>query len=269
MPRFNYYQQRRWHIGKRFLGALLAIIFFYIIGGFFLRPLMSPASLIFRPLWWGGEAISATTFTAIDFFRDHNKLARENRQLQKENNELKTKLLAREKLLLDNNSLRKNCGRAEDKQSPLVGELIFLPNLVPYQTLLVDLGSANTLKTLKVDDLAVSLGDVLIGRVVEVGKWSSKVRLVSAEKEIAVTIGANKVPALASGSGAGNFSIVLPKGTPIRVGDAVRAPLYNDLLIGTVRYVEKIPSRPSQTILVSVPVNLWQLQWLKFYDVKI
>lgn len=269
MSKFNYYQQRRRKVGKRFIVALLVFLSFYALGGIAFRPLSSPLTLVFRPLWWSGEAMSSTIFGIVDFFRDHNKLANENRRLQKENTELKIKLLANQRLTLDNNALRQACGRIDEKQSPLVGQVIFLPNFVPYQTLLVDIGSSNTSKVLRVGDLAVSLGDVLIGRVVELGRWSSKVELLSAEKEITVTVGASKIPAVATGSGAGNFSIVLPKSTPIKVGDAIRAPLYNDLLIGTVRYVEKIPSRPNQTILVSVPVNLWQLQWLKFYDLQI
>ena len=269
MVKFNYYQQRRRKIGKRFITSFFIFLSFYLLGGLLLSSLSSSASLIFRPLWWSGEAISSTVFGVVDFFRDHNKLVVENRQLQRENNELKTKLLAKDRLVLENDSLRKSCGRVTEKSSPLLGRIIFLPNFVPYQTLLVDIGSSNTSKVLRVGDLAVSLGDVLIGRVVEVNRWSSKIKLISAEKEIAVTVGASKIPAVATGSGAGNFSVVLPKSTPVKIGDAVRASLYNDLLIGTVRYAEKIPSRPNQTILVNVPVNLWQLEWLKFYDIQI
>lgn len=269
MIKFNYYQQRRRQMWQRFAFAFFFVVIFYLIGGFVLRPLVAPLSLTLRPLWWGSEALSSVIFSIVDFSRSQNKLAIENRRLLAENNDLRTKLLARDEVLLDNKFLRQNCGRLDEGNNPLLGEVIFLPNFIPYQTILVDIGSKNSTQALAVGDLAVSLGDVLIGRVVELGPWSSKIKLLSAEKELPVTVGSSKIPALATGAGAGNFSIILPKGTPIKAGEAVRAPLYNNLLIGVVRYVEKAPSSPNQTVLVKTPANLWQLQWLKFYDVKI
>jgi len=189
--------------------------------------------------------------------------------LREENNNLKIKLLARNQKEDDNNYLRSLLGKIGEKELPIVGEVIFLPNFIPNQTLLIDVGQDNLSRPLQVGDLAVAESSVLIGRVAEVGPWFSKIRLSSAEESLSVVIGPNNIPALALGSGAGNFSISLPKDTEISVGDKVVTPLYNNLLIGTVRYISKNPSQPNQTILVKTLVNLWQLKWLEIYHAKI
>lgn len=234
-----------------------------------LRPLAEPISLSLRPLWWGSEALSTIIWSLVDFTRNENKLAIENRKLEEENRDLRSRLLAKGQIQKDNNTLRQYCGQKSSDDKFILAKTIFFPNFVPHQTMIVDVGESNATKKIAVGDLAVSLGDVLIGRVAEVGAWTSKVKLLSAEKELAVTIGLSATPALATGSGAGNFSIVLPKGTPVKVGEGVYSPVYNGKLIGVVRYVENIASRPTKTILVKTPVNLWQIEWLKFYGVKI
>jgi cell shape-determining protein MreC len=266
--RHHYQVSRNKLIGKvaSFVFVFLAI---YFLGGFLLRPVAGPLSYIFRPLWWGSEALFTSGQSVFDFFRDKNSLAIDNRLLQEENNKLKIKLLAMSQEESDNNYLRSLLGRIEDSETPIVGEVIFLPNFVPNQTLLLDVGEENLSKVLRVGDIAVADDSVLIGRVAEVGPWFSKVRLSSAEDSLSVVIGSNNIPALALGSGAGNFSISLPKDTEVFVGDKVVTPLYNNLLVGTVRHIDKNPSQPNQSILVKTPVNLWQLRWLEIYHAKI
>lgn len=268
MIRRHHYQVSRnkliWQIAI-FLGVFLII---YFLGGFFLRPVAGPLSYFFRPLWWGSEGIFTASQAVTDLFRDRNRLVVENRQLQKENNDLKIKLLARKQEETDNEYLRALLGRIGAKELPVVGEVIFLPNFIPHQTLLIDVGEANLTKTLQLGDLAVAHGSVLVGRLAEVNSWFSKVRLLSAEADLSVVIGPKNVPALAHGAGAGNFSVSLPKDTKISLGDRVIMPLYNDLLLGVVRHIDKNSNQPNQTILVKTPVNLWQLRWLEIYHAK-
>lgn len=268
MTRRHHYQVSRnkliWQVVS-FLAVFLAI---YFLGGFLLRPASGPLSYVFRPLWWGSEGLFAGGQALTDLFRDKNKLVIENRRLQEENNNLKIKLLAQKQEKEDNDYLRGLLGRIGEKELPIVGEVIFLPNFIPHQTLLIDVGENNLTKSLQIGDLAIVEDFVLIGRVAEVGSWFSKIRLLSAEEGLSVVIGAKNVPALAVGAGAGNFSISLPKDTAISVGDRVVSPLHDNLLIGIVRHIEKNPSQPNQTILVKTPVNLWQLKWLEIYHAK-
>lgn len=268
MVRQNYYQLNRKKLAKKIATFILIFLAVYFLGGVLLRPLAGPTSFIFRPLWWGSEGLFAGGQTIFDFFRNKNILATENRRLQAENDRLRISLLAKSELESDNEYLRSLFGRSKDKGLPVIGEVIFLPNFIPYQTLLIDVGKNNLSKRLKVGDLAVIDRTVLVGRVAEIGAWYSKVRLLSAEGNIAVVIGKKNVPAQANGAGAGNFSVSLPKDTPVYIGDRVVAPLFNNLLVGTVRAISKNPSKPNQEILIKTPINLWQLKWLEIYNAK-
>ncbi len=268
MIKRNYYQQNRKKLIQKILAFFFVLVLVYFLGGVLLRPLSGPTSFIFRPLWWANEGLFAGGQTIFDFFRNKNSLAIENRRLQVENGSLKTELLTKNQLKSDNDYLRNLFGKAKDKGLPVVGSVIFLPNFVPYQTLLIDVGKNNLSKKIKVGDLAVTDRTVLVGRVAEVGAWYSKVSLLSAENNISVSIGPKNVPAQALGEGAGNFAVSLPKDTVISIGDRVTAPLFNNLLVGTVRAISKNPSQPNQVILIKTPVNLWQLKWLEIYNAK-
>lgn len=268
MARSHHYQIYRKRIFWKFSSFLVIFFLIYFLSGVLLRPMAGPLSYVFRPIWWANEGFFTAGQSVFDFFRNKNKLAIENRRLQAENDKLKIALLSKNQAESNNIYWRQLFGRFKDKSLPIVGEVIFLPNFVPYQTLLLDVGRNNLSKKLKVGDLAVANGSVLVGRVAEVGDWYSKVKLISAESSLSVVIGSSNISAVAVGSGAGNFSISLPKGTKVYAGDRVVAPLYNNLLIGTVGYVKKNPSQPNQTVLVKTPVNLWQLKWLEIYHAK-
>lgn len=269
MARLNHYNQQRKKFLQKVIGFFVVIFLIYLLGGILLRPLSGPLSFIARPIWWANEGVSTVAQVVFDFFRSQNRLAIENRKLSIENEKLRAITLSQNQAEKDNKYLRSLFGRTEKNALPIVGEVFLLPNFVPYQTLLIDLGKNNLTRNIKVGDLAVVNGVVLVGRIAEVNNWYSKVRLFSAENNISVVIGPTNIPGLASGSGAGNFVVTLPKASVINIGDRVVAPLLNNLLIGVVRHVGKNPNQPNQTILVKTPINLWQLKWLEIYDVKI
>lgn len=268
MFKSNHYKLQRKKLIWKIVGFLLVLVAIYFLGGVILRPASGPLSLVFRPIWWGSEGIFSSGQAVVDLFHDRNKLVVENRRLQEENNNLKIKLLANNQIESNNAYFRSLLGRSKSNDLPVVGGVVFLPNFIPYQTLLIDIGKNNLSRTMRTGDLAVASGKVLVGRVAEIGPWYSKVRLISAEENLSVVVGPKNVPALALGAGAGNFKISLPKDTAIAIGDRVLTPLYNNLLIGTVRNISKNPSQPNQEILIKTPVNLWQLKWLEIYNAK-
>jgi len=268
MARINYYRDRPKKSYNRVIGTVLVAVLLYLFGGVLISPLAGPVRFIMQPAWWASDGLGLIELSVIDFFHNKNRLAESNRKLTEENTKFKSIILAKNQVEADNVYLRQILGRVNKETKPVVGQIIFLPNFVPEQTLLVDLGKTNLARSITVGDLAIVYGAVVIGRVVEIGENFPKVRLLSAENNLAVTIGGKNIPAVATGAGAGNFSITLPRDTLVVVGDRVVAPMLNNLLIGTVRYVEKKPSQPNQTILVKTPVNLWQLKWLEIYNVK-
>ena len=247
----------------------LAIFLLFVLSGFGRNLLTGPLIFFAKPFWQASDNLGSAMATQVTGLgQSRGALLAENKNLRNENNKLKILLLAKKNIEADNVQLRAILGRSQDKTRPIAARVIFLPNFVPYNNLLLDVGKINGTRLLKVGDLVVADGVVLVGRLVEINATYSKARLISAEANLPVVIGGQNIPAVAIGSGAGNFTITLPKDTPVLIGDRVTAPLFNNYLIGSVGHIEKLASRPTQTILVRTPINLFQLKWLEIYDAK-
>ncbi len=261
----SYRHVNRW---QRPALTFLAIILLIILGAWGRELLTSPLIFLARPFWQASDNLGEVVVTQIgSLTQSKSSLVTKNKNLREENRQLKNLLLAKNNIEADNLKLRTILGRVPDQTKSIVARVIFLPNFVPYNNLLLDLGKNNTtLDVPKVGDLVVADGVVLIGRLIEVANTYSRTRLISAEANLAVVIGSENIPATAVGSGTGNFTIILPKDIPIIVGDRVVAPLLRNYLIGTVGHIEKLASRPTQTILVRTSANLWQLKWVEIYD---
>ncbi|MFA6253650.1 MAG: rod shape-determining protein MreC [Candidatus Paceibacterota bacterium] len=247
---------------------LIACLLF--VWGSFGRSLFSGSLAFFtKPLWQASDNLGTVAANQLSGLgQSRSALLAENKNLREENRKLKNSLLAQNSIIADNVRLRSIFGRNQNSIKPVVARVIFLPNFVPYNNLLLDIGKNNRSRSFQVGDLVVADGTILIGRVAEIDDTYTKVRLISAEANLSVTIGVKNVPAIASGSGVGNFTITLPKDTPVFEGDRVTTPSLGNYLIGSVGHIEKMASRPTQTILVRTPVNLWQLKWLEIYDTK-
>lgn len=253
------------------LGLIVFIIFIIVVFGNLARGLLSGPVIFFtKPLWQGSDNLGTLMANQVSGLgQSRQNLLNENKNLQVEVRRLKNLLLSKNSVEADNLKLREVLGRAEKKVAPLVAQVIFLPNFVPYNNLLLDLGRENSTRPLAVGDLVVADGAVLVGKISSIDDEYSKVKLLSAETNLAVTIGPKNIPGVAIGSGAGNFTINLPKDTPISIGDRVTTPLFKNYLIGLVGHIEKVASRPTQTILVRTSANLFQLKWLEIYDAQI
>jgi cell shape-determining protein MreC len=265
----NYRQQRNkkyWGpIGLTFLAVILLFVLTNPIRDIFTGPLI----FFTKPFWQVSDNLGTLTSNQISGFgKSRQNLLVENKALLIENKKLKTLLKAKNDLEIDNLKLREVLGRTEAKINPVLARVIFLPNFVPYNNLLLDIGENNRTRPIKVGDFVVADGTILIGRLTEIDATYSKVKLISAETNLSVVIGPQNIPAVAVGSGAGNLTITLPKDTPVFIGDQVRVSLLNNYLVGSVGHIEKLTSRPTQTILVRTPVNLWQLKWLEIYNAK-
>ncbi len=267
---FNYRNRKNKNYWWRAVLTALVIFLLFVFGNFG-RSLLTGSLVFFtKSLWQASDNLGTVVATQVTGLgQSRQTLLVENKNLRKENDKLKTLLLVKNNVEADKAQLRAILGRNQTKTKPIVAQVIFLPNFVPYNNLLLDIGRTNVNRSLKVGDLVVVNGAVLVGRLAEVDTTYSKVRLISTETNLPVVIGNKNIPATAVGSGVGNFTITLPKDTPIIIGDRVTAPLLNNYLIGSVGHIEKLTSRPTQTILVRTPVNLWQLRWLEIYDAKI
>ena len=75
-------------------------------------------------------------------------------------------------------------------------------------------------------------------------------------------IGSSNIIKEATGIGGGNFELTLPKEIVINEGDTVLFPSINLKIAGIVKKIEPHLSDVSQTIIVSLPINLFELRFV-------
>ena len=219
-----------------------------------------------RPLWVIENHTLVLGGDLFNFFRSHKGLVEENRQLKEETFKLKVELATKELVAKDYERLAAIVGRTSGQAVPIVGRVILKPNRSPYDLILVDVGSGGA-RPVKVGDIARLNKDTTIGRVVNVASQTATVELFSSPGlETAVLVGADLVQATTTGRGGGNMLLELPRGLIINVGDSVVLPTSKAELVGLVGQVINEQSEPAQKILVSLPVNLFHLSWIEFYD---
>ena len=107
-------------------------------------------------------------------------------------------------------------------------------------------------------------GDFVIGTLREVYANHSKATLMSSPGEILkVRIGESLIETEAVGRGGGNMISKLPKEIAVNKGDAVRIPGLNPKFFGLVESVEKTEPSSFQFIMLRLPVNIYNLEWVE------
>jgi cell shape-determining protein MreC len=201
---------------------------------------------------------SSRNFWSI--FASKAGLSKENNDLKEQLIDLKYKLADRDALALQNTELLALGQRPTSKDSILVS-ILEKPPQSPYDTFTIDAGQKQGVKL--GEQLEVGEG-VIIGKITEV--FSSRARAVlysSSGQKIQAVVGKNHVSAEASGRGGGNFSIELPRGVPIQVGDVVMATQLGAKVFGAIEKIDLEPNDSFQTLYFRSPVNMQQLYYAK------
>ncbi len=126
---------------------------------------------------------------------------------------------------------------------------------------MIDAGSTNGVS---IGNKVMANGNIFIGYVSEVYVNTSKVVLYSSPGEkINVLIGKDAIEKEADGLGGGNFSVEMPAGSNIAVGDSIVMPSISANIFGTVDQVQFKQSDSLETVLFKNPVNISELKWVE------
>jgi rod shape-determining protein MreC len=246
--------------------VLVVILGLLLIGNFLAQKFFPAAASVASPFGKVADEAGSGWLNFFAFFRTKEDLLRENEKLARENFDLKLALVNRRGLEKENRELKRllDLSNQESKKS-IVAKVLLTPNVIASGVVTLDVGRKNS--EIKPGDLVVYNDKVLLGRVLEVRDYHTKVGLVSTNKAISVLIGKENLPAEATGLGGGNFSITLPKGAEVVKGDVVIAPEYGGYLLGLVDVIKKTNADPFQTILFNAPINIFQIKWVEVYAV--
>jgi len=254
----NNNKSRNRYVGLVLLAALVLALVFG--GSFILSAFSSSANALTLPLTSTASAFRAkVSFGVSTFFSSKAALVSENTALMSRLETMRAEMLDRDMLFLENRSLKEALGRREEEKTVLAS-VLSRPNRSPYDTLLIDIGADHDLRT---GDLALGLGSVVIGRVAAVYERSALVKLFSAPGEEQEIIIGSSTPAKAIGVGGGNFRVVLPKGSPVSVGDPIVFPAINSRIFGKVGEIATDSSDTFERIFFQSPVNIFELRWIE------
>ena len=242
--------------------ALLVLIALIagVVALFFPSFFPSGAHAVGKPLWQGNHA---ATLSLSDFFgllHSKRELILQNRALSASLDEANTQLATLALVTAENTSLKSLLGR-EDSSKSLVAAVLARPNVSPYDTLLIDAGSAEGVSE---GDIVYVAGNVALGRIERVHTHTALAALFSTPgTKTVVQVGSAHLQVEATGKGGGNFEARLPRETAIMIGDSINIPGINPLLFATVEHIESEPSDPFQVIYFKNPVNLHEIQFVQ------
>ncbi|MDP4020541.1 MAG: rod shape-determining protein MreC [Candidatus Adlerbacteria bacterium] len=207
-------------------------------------------------LFW---TIFSPVFSGTQSFIHQNELER----LRAELGAAQALVADRELLLRENIELKTRLGRVPEETSTLLAAILLRPPATPYDTLMLDVGLK---EGVSVGDLVFSVGSVVIGKVTEVYRSTSRATLFSAPGEahdVLVFTQGGSVPLVAEGQGSGSFIGKLPQGTQVNMGDPVLFPDIVPILMAQIAAVETAPNESFQTVYMQLPANPLLLHYVE------
>jgi cell shape-determining protein MreC len=173
-------------------------------------------------------------------------------------------LADRNLLYQENLSLKSRLGRQINTHS-LLSAVVMRPPGVPYDTMVLDVGKADGVAF---NDLVFAKGEVLIGKITEVGNSTSRATLFSAPGEsysaILRHVGApGSIAITVIGQGGGSLYAEVPASTPAQIGDSVIVPSINIEFLGGVSAVHQTEGESFKKIYLELPANIFELTYVE------
>ena len=242
--------------------VLVIIAIIIIVRIFSPSAFTNSAQFVSMPFWKAKNSSVEGVVNSSQLLRSKRSLIFENDNLKAQIKSIEFELFELGLLRQENESLKELLGRETfDTSSAILGAVLARPNVSPYDTFVIDIGSSSGIK--KGNDVFVK-GDIFIGRISEVFSNTSTVTLFSSPGQITqITIGLQNISANAEGRGGGNFIVELPRGIDVEKGDIVTMPNIDTKLFAVVEEIEANPSDPFITILFKNPVNMNDVKWVQ------
>ena len=88
-------------------------------------------------------------------------------------------------------------------------------------------------------------------------------QILWAKETIDVLVGTSTVEKTATGMGGGNFSLQMPVGSNVNIGDPIIIPSISANIFSMVEKIDSEPTDSFETILFKSPVNISELQYVE------
>lgn len=237
--------------------VIIVIVIAVFIGIHFIFPNFFPTIIgsVSRPIWRIEYGLS------LGLLSEKDNLILENQELKRQISEADLKLAYVNSLESEIKSLKMIAGRSTASTTDMIlAAVIMRPPATGYDEMIVDIGEGSGIST---SSLVYGVGNVILGKIVNVGHSTSKVRLFSSpDEKHQVLIGDSRIVSTAIGRGGGQYTTDLPRDIEIKVGDQVVLPSISTTHFGIVTKVLSDPAQPYSTVLFSTPINIYNLDWV-------
>ncbi|OGC05120.1 hypothetical protein A2276_04165 [candidate division WOR-1 bacterium RIFOXYA12_FULL_43_27] len=217
-----------------FLLAALALNFGGVAKSGVVSAFKSTIEIVAYPVEWLSFSGINSIGRFFSFVASVRGLAEENWKIKEENDFLKAELLRVEALAGENSAMRRAYSMRPRRamREVILSQIISRPHDLWNSYLVIDCG-----KNLGIYPGATVLSfNGLVGRVIEVGRFSSKVRMIPDFKStVSVRTAKSRIEALAVGDGSATVKLMyVPSGTRILIGEEVQVSASSDLLPGVM-----------------------------------
>lgn len=237
------------------IAGILFLIFIFSFSG--------TRNLVFAvgsPLWGIKNSIASFFSNSAETLKSKSELIKENETLKEQIKTFEENNVLSSIIKNENDDLKNILGRKPANKKTILAAILVKPFLSPYDTLIVDVGSADGVS---LGDKILADGITFIGYVSEVFSNESKIMLYSSPGEkIKVLIGNNNIQKEAEGVGGGNFIAEMPKEAGVKEGDPIVIPSISANIFGVVEKINFKEADSLETVLFKNPVNISELKWV-------
>jgi cell shape-determining protein MreC len=206
-----------------------------------------------RPLWQTRLSASSGASGVSGIFSSKTALERDNTLLHEELQNARLALIHAQLVEKENEELKSLLGRI-DTSTYVLGWVLSRPADTPYDTLIIDAGSAEGIAT---GDAVLGEAPIALGVVAEVFTRTSRVALFSSpDVETQVVFPASGTVSTARGLGGGNFIVRIPQEEVPAENTPVVLSGESSRILGFVSAVEHTPGDVFATVRFRTPVNL-------------
>ncbi len=160
----------------------------------------------------------------------------------------------------ENESLKMQLGRRVHTSEGVLARVLTLPNRSFYDTIIVDVGSADGVT---VEQFVFAFDTILIGTITDVQDHRSTVQLFSAPgRQTSGTAEGSDLSITLIGRGSGEYEVRMPRDLSFTLGELISYQSMETAVLAKIEHIATDPRDPFQRLLAKAPVNLAALKFV-------
>lgn len=240
------------------IGVVILVLFFFALQKGFLGGAGGFLSHVVTPIWQAQNFTSDYLSVAVS---SKKELWKQNELLRAEVERLTLRASVEGNVRDENTELKDMLGRKPIEATFVLAAILAKPNITPYDTLIIDRGSADGIAL----DMRVFVsGDVLVGEIESVEEHTARVILYSAPGIISQVVYGNTGRFFnARGQGNGTFGVDVARDIEVAEGDMFFYPGYDNTPLGVAKKVDFDARDSFKKVLMQSPVNIQEERWVE------